>query len=107
LPGNWSDIRGSELVIVGDRIFTDVALANRMRRYAPSMDLNIGPGTLAIWTTHVWEKEAMLMRWAERWLVKAVEGWVGRRSPSPFVTSWDEQKLQMGKFVKEAEPLDR
>lgn len=34
-----------------------------------------GRGPLAVWTTGVWEKEAMGMRWAEKKVVQAVEKW--------------------------------
>jgi phosphatidylglycerophosphatase GEP4 len=38
---------------------------------------------LAVWTTGVWMRESMAMRWAEKWLVHLVERWVqgarGRR----------------------------
>jgi len=85
---------------VGDRIFTDVLLANRMRMQlvrkrqplfgsslaptsekvekeatveAPKRESTAGP--LAIWTTGVWERESMPMRWMERGLVNTVERW--------------------------------
>jgi len=82
--------RDEDLIIVGDRIFTDVVLANRMRthsRLSPSSQPSStvpgpGPGTLAIWTTHVWEREIMLMRWAEGRLVKAVEAWTKKPTHS-------------------------
>ena len=90
-----SPIRDRELIIVGDRIFTDVVLANRMRlqnrpqkgllRSTLSRDFEkdgaftaenksfgdaIGP--LSVWTTGVWERESMTMRWLEHGLVKLV-----------------------------------
>jgi len=71
--------RDSELIVVGDRIFTDVVLANRMQARFTSKSHSLaadpGPGTLAIWTTHVWQKEAMFLRWAERKVVRVVEWW--------------------------------
>jgi len=76
---HMSPVSDSELIIVGDRIFTDVVLANRMRANPPSHAASPSPGEpngpLAIWTTGVWERESMLMRWAEKRLVKAVESW--------------------------------
>ncbi|KAI6046319.1 HAD phosphatase, partial [Pisolithus marmoratus] len=80
-------IQGHELIIVGDRVFTDVVMANRMkRRVAPSTgepdkassihDLENVP--LAVWTTGVWKKESMMIRWIERHLVDVV----GRRTNS-------------------------
>jgi len=60
-----SPVKDDELVVIGDRVFTDVVMANRMK----SGDSGRGP--LSIWTTGVWTKEAMGMRWFEK---KAVEG---------------------------------
>ncbi|KAF5355060.1 hypothetical protein D9756_005514 [Leucocoprinus leucothites] len=117
-------ILDDELIIVGDRIFTDVVMANRMRLTNPrrSTDpshtpkprgligeafscifekdgapntereslrqqvekekehkrekrLVVGRGPLAVWTTGVWEKEAMGMRWFEKKVVQAAEKW--------------------------------
>jgi phosphatidylglycerophosphatase GEP4 len=31
---------------------------------------------LAVWTTGVWMRESMTMRWTETWLVHLVERWV-------------------------------
>ena len=31
---------------------------------------------LAVWTTGVWTRESMTMRWAEAWLVHLLERWV-------------------------------
>ncbi|KAJ8520175.1 hypothetical protein ONZ45_g2969 [Pleurotus djamor] len=62
-------IQDKELVIVGDRIFTDVIMANRMKRREG--DAEVGP--LSIWTTGVWKRESMVMRWLEKGLVNAVE----------------------------------
>ena len=56
-----------ELVVIGDRIFTDVVMANRMKPGG-----NGGGGPLAIWTSGVWTKEAMGMRWIEKKLVGVV-----------------------------------
>ena len=98
-----SPIRDQELVIVGDRIFTDIIMANRMRYWKPTGNIfsmaaacgyekdgaieteqeaisemarysKKGPrGPLSIWTTGVWEREAMLMRWAEKLVVRTVQ----------------------------------
>jgi phosphatidylglycerophosphatase GEP4 len=97
-----SPIRDSELIIVGDRIFTDVVLANRMRlQNRPQKGIlgstlsrnfkkdgaftaeNESPcdatgvlhpfGPLSVWTTGVWERESMTMRWLENGLVKLVQ----------------------------------
>ena len=59
-------MKDDELVVIGDRVFTDVLMANRMK----SQDNGRGP--LAIWTSGVWTKESMCMRWVEKKLVEAV-----------------------------------
>lgn len=61
-----SAVEDNELVVIGDRIFTDVVMANRMK----SRDSGRGP--LAIWTSGVWAREAMCMRWIEKKLVEVV-----------------------------------
>jgi hypothetical protein len=73
-------IPDDELIFVGDRIFTDVVAANRMkqRRLLASImseksDRSTGP--LAIWTTGVWQKEGMMLRWMEKTLMEVVQGW--------------------------------
>ncbi|PFH52181.1 hypothetical protein AMATHDRAFT_74460 [Amanita thiersii Skay4041] len=96
-------VRDEELVIVGDRIFTDVVMANRMRQWKSKKTLvglaascayekegaietemeaasetaqesdRIPCGPLSIWTTGVWEREAMLMRLGEKMLVNAIQ----------------------------------
>lgn len=103
LPG----IAPHELIVIGDRIFTDIVLAHRLAhprtlsariaarlRFAPAQPGSSlgGAGTgsgasvegggeatrapLAVWTTGVWMRESMAMRWAEKWLVHLVERWV-------------------------------
>ena len=56
-------MRDDELVVVGDRVFTDVVMARRMK------------GPLAVWTTGVWQREATVMRLMERVLVDVVRRW--------------------------------
>ena len=56
-------VRDDELVVVGDRVFTDVVMARRMK------------GPLAVWTTGVWQREATVMRLMERGLVDVVRRW--------------------------------
>jgi phosphatidylglycerophosphatase GEP4 len=87
-------IRSSELLVVGDRVFTDVVLASRLRAadekdrraaakmHSTSVDgkevktlVEGGKGTLAVLTTGVWKKESMIMRMGEAALVKAVKRW--------------------------------
>ena len=103
LPG----VAPHELIVIGDRIFTDVVLAHRLAhprtltariaarlRLAPAqpgssldgvdsgLSASVGGGVestrapLAVWTTGVWMRESMAMRWAEKWLVHLVERWV-------------------------------
>ena len=114
-----SPILDHELVIVGDRVFTDVVLANRMgmqynrRRQkllaspGPSQDAEkelsleasnpeIPVGPLAIWTTGVWQRESMLMRWMERRLVNTVERWSKPPTGKPINVSQflKEEKIE-------------
>ncbi|KAI6119038.1 HAD phosphatase [Pisolithus croceorrhizus] len=74
-------IQDHELVVVGDRVFTDVVMANRMKRRVtcatgePEKTSSIRDrenGPLAVWTNGVWQKESMVMRWIERCLVDVV-----------------------------------
>ncbi|KAF8161356.1 mitochondrial PGP phosphatase-domain-containing protein [Crassisporium funariophilum] len=119
-------INDNELIIVGDRIFTDIVLANRIRmqcnRHKSFLGLTLssayvkdgtltteketidesqgkqmGPrplGPLSVWTTGVWKRESMLMRWLEFRLVKAVERWSNPPQGKP---------MDMSRFVKEIE----
>ena len=99
-------IRENELIVVGDRIFTDVVLANRMhRRYQRSLPKPTSdssqlptaqlPRTLAIWTTGVWKRESMAMRWLEKRLVDSVQR---LSTPKPG------EALDVERFVKELPP---
>jgi phosphatidylglycerophosphatase GEP4 len=86
-------VKDEELVVIGDRIFTDVVMANRMK----SGD-NGGRGPLAIWTSGVWKKEAMGTRWIEKKLVEAVTKHTNGENqyttqflkPRALEKSWDE-----------------
>ncbi|KAH8103535.1 HAD phosphatase [Cristinia sonorae] len=83
-------VKDEELIVVGDRIFTDVVLANRMsrwRRLPHSTDVvdekeddarNSRRGPLAIWTTGVWEKESMAMRYLENLTMQGIHKLVHR-----------------------------
>ncbi|KAG1903354.1 mitochondrial PGP phosphatase-domain-containing protein [Suillus fuscotomentosus] len=85
-------IPDDELVVVGDRIFTDVIMANRMRSgFASSASdasarARIG-GPLAIWTNGVWQKESMVMRWAEKRLVDLARKWARHGETSSVGTN--------------------
>lgn len=85
-------ISDDELVIVGDRIFTDVVMTNRMRSGFASYSSDtparsrIG-GPLAIWTEGVWQKESMMMRWAEKRLLDVVRKWARHGAASSVGTN--------------------
>ena len=53
-------------------------------------------GPLAIWTTGVWERESMLMRWMEKSLMKVVDRW----STPP---RW-QQSLETTMFIRDVPP---
>ncbi|KAJ3785949.1 HAD phosphatase [Lentinula aff. detonsa] len=96
-------IKDNELIIVGDRLFTDIVLASRLREkawtdrfwlppYSNSAPTSTPPvGTdssqplsnplttrtsLGVWTTGLWVKEATIMRFCERNLSEAVRKWL-------------------------------
>jgi phosphatidylglycerophosphatase GEP4 len=107
IRGYFSSLRvpvaDDELVIVGDRIFTDVILANRMRSRSTSSISSDAParvrigGPLAIWTDGVWKKESMLMRWVEKRLVDAVQKWT---------MNGENPSVDNTKFVREPTSLE-
>lgn len=89
-------IRDEELIVVGDRIFTDVVMANRMARKIPTPSATsqttppadaanrgqseavVTPtrnraGPLSVWTSGVWEREAMAMRFLEKSFMQAIQ----------------------------------
>lgn len=88
-------VADDELVIVGDRIFTDVIMANRMRSRSDAPVPARTGGPLAIWTVGVWQKESMVMRWVERRLVDAIQKWIMNGENTPVDTTT---------FVKELPP---
>jgi phosphatidylglycerophosphatase GEP4 len=53
-------------------------------------------GPLAIWTTGVWKREAMAMRFAEKTLLEAVQKWV--KPPR------DSQEIDTRRFIRELPP---
>ncbi|EJF57248.1 HAD phosphatase [Dichomitus squalens] len=90
-------VRDEELVIVGDRLLTDVIMANRMARKKLSRgaippdekralieerDEGSGPalldrvGPLAVWTDGLWKRESLVLRAIEKGMLKGVERWV-------------------------------
>ena len=105
---------------MGDRIFTDVVLANRMRSQAMRRlakdkmvektgagkgECMIPPGPLAIWTTGVWKRESMLMRYMEHGLVKAVRKSISAPSEAidttPFINTPPEPEPTKKKWIFE------
>ncbi|KAJ7099507.1 mitochondrial PGP phosphatase-domain-containing protein [Mycena belliarum] len=106
-------VRTEQLIVVGDRVFTDVVLANRLRNLergtglihmcfkcvferggtigkehsAGSCHTSIESGPLAIWTTGVWKREATFMRWCEKKLVGLVQRRTSRDEIEPRGTS--------------------
>ncbi|KAI9511496.1 mitochondrial PGP phosphatase-domain-containing protein [Russula earlei] len=95
LPG----LAPHELVVVGDRIFTDVVIAHRLShprtvlsRVAARLGLapahrsafddtasgdnlvgKLSHAPMAVWTTSLWARESVAMRWAEARLVRLIE----------------------------------
>ena len=85
-------IHDEELFVVGDRVFTDVVLANRMRKSLPEVAPSenretlidgvhketsggsVGP--LSILTTNLLRRESMTMRGLENVLLSNVERWI-------------------------------
>ena len=88
-------IPDSALFIVGDRIFTDVILANRMSRYSratfkastavPLQESKvplkarqrIREGPLSIHVERIWKKDSVAIRYLENKLVNLVRRWNG------------------------------
>jgi len=83
----------NELVVVGDRIFTDIVLAKRISPAWPrwwtlqrGTDADTGSGVrnqhdrlrgpLAVWTTGVWKREGTVMRMTEAAVVRRLEAWI-------------------------------
>ncbi|KZT04840.1 uncharacterized protein LAESUDRAFT_813939 [Laetiporus sulphureus 93-53] len=89
-----------QLIVVGDRLLTDVIMANRMARQRPAQRpphaskerdtlaseqgvrqagvsetvmQRVGP--LTVWTDGVWERDSPIFRVVERRMLKAVERW--------------------------------
>ncbi|KAH8996741.1 mitochondrial PGP phosphatase-domain-containing protein [Lactarius akahatsu] len=118
------DLAPHEIVVVGDRVFTDVVLAHRLAhprtpwtrlvarlarashrfRSAPSQGSGErGPAPLAVWTTGVWQREkSRLVHLVERW----VEGARHRRGAleDQFVRSslehGKDEEMEMEKPVR-------
>lgn len=106
-------VSDDELIVVGDRIFTDVILANRMRsRSALSFPSDVPTrssigGPLAIWTSGVWQKESMVMRWLEKRLVEAVQKWAMNGKNSSVDTTMFVRDLPSPEPRKEGSALTK
>ncbi|KAI8978192.1 mitochondrial PGP phosphatase-domain-containing protein [Trametes punicea] len=104
-------VRDEELVIVGDRLLTDVVMANRMSRRASSNPNPTGSektevggeeglarpdrvGPLSVWTEGLWKRESLALRNLEQGMLKGAERWVLK----PQEVAWRES-LQH-RFVK-------
>ena len=62
-PTSALPIKPSELIVVGDRLFTDVLMGNKL-------------GALTVWTQGLWKRELLAMRFFEKsilWVLDAVE----------------------------------
>ncbi|TFK50933.1 HAD phosphatase [Heliocybe sulcata] len=103
-------VKNSELIVVGDRVFTDIVMANRMnpkyRLFPPQARADVkdaGPeGPLAIWTTGVWKKESMFMRWFEKQLVATIQKWIVK-GPEAEREGWMERFVKPEPVVKIAQ----
>lgn len=79
-------IADKELVIIGDRVFTDIVLANRMRVVRDGtphkaidetveIDVAKRDAPLAVLTDKVWKKESMFMRFLEKKMASFMTRW--------------------------------
>ncbi|KAH9915485.1 mitochondrial PGP phosphatase-domain-containing protein [Fomitopsis serialis] len=121
-------IRDEELVVVGDRIFTDTVMANRMARHErvsqpsapsiadeqpdsvdspskeldvfapPTSSLRVRVGPLAILTTTVWERDSPILRRLEMQFLRGVERWVLSEGRG---AARDWTSVRYGRFFKE------
>ncbi|CCM05880.1 uncharacterized protein FIBRA_08117 [Fibroporia radiculosa] len=97
-----SPVRDEELIIVGDRLLTDVVLANRMackkriqakpRQLSGEQSVTItekqsyvlhattrnSSGPLAIWTNGVWKRDSPVVRILEKQILRGVDSWILR-----------------------------
>ena len=100
-------VRDDELIIVGDRLLTDMVMANRMTRRRPQVPRQdatdekaalveesgcadviyserVGP--LGVWTEGLWKREALALRALERGMLAGVERWLLK----PQDSAWRE-----------------
>lgn len=101
----------AQLVVIGDRIFTDVVLANRMRSSLapPSSSVlhregDVRPsGPLSVFVAKIWRRESMVARYLEKATVRLVEKFVGE-SELATRTARDQQQRS---FVQSSEITER
>ncbi|KDQ50894.1 hypothetical protein JAAARDRAFT_164326 [Jaapia argillacea MUCL 33604] len=111
-------IRDDELIIVGDRVFTDVVMGRRMKRRgfisslfsSPSPPPSSTPttpdtqspwtrtGPLTILTTHLWQRENTFLRYIENNLMHSIRRFI-LKDPTPS-TKWRGEAGAYDLFVK-------
>ncbi|KAF8342941.1 mitochondrial PGP phosphatase-domain-containing protein [Cantharellus anzutake] len=81
-------IHPSELIYVGDRLFTDVVMGNKL-------------GGLTVWTTGLWAREAMALRYLEYGMLRIIVKWQAFRNKQVDNVA-DERVVQspQQRFVK-------
>jgi Mitochondrial PGP phosphatase len=94
LPATQPDIGISatankpKLIVIGDRIMTDILLANEM-------------GAYGIWTTRLWQREALILRFLERSYLFLVTTWLAfiseRRKRRLRLTNAEEEEKEPGR----------
>lgn len=77
-----------KVIVVGDRIMTDMLLANEM-------------GAYGIWTTRLWKREALVLRFIERSYLFLVTRWLSFREKRKLRLIEEQKRL-----AKEEEPGD-
>jgi len=109
-------IRDDELIVVGDRVFTDVVLAKRMSK--PVIQQNVHSdkvnsatlsnerrqslgGPLSILTIDVFKKESMVMRFVEKQLMGAVERWTEGRED---ISDWSRRFVREPPRIEPSKP---
>ncbi|KAF7798821.1 hypothetical protein EIP86_010047 [Pleurotus ostreatoroseus] len=110
-------IRDDELIVVGDRLFTDIVLANRMSRRMPPIPSspsttgeaptqekiktrpNHRTSPLSVWTSGVWQKENMVMRAFERGILTGIQRYI---APDNGLHT----AVETEKFVKKPPPVE-
>ena len=90
------------MIVVGDRIFTDVVLANRMTRRIEKRSEKEGP--LSIWTEGVWERESMVLRGLERRIMELARRWVNRKGTTSDGNAIGMTPVGYETFVRELPP---